>query len=326
FVYKGTTVESGLAIITVTSIGNETKLGKIGKSLENIQEEKTPLEIQINDFVKKMVIAGVAAFLFVWGINYFNSYDILDSLLKALTLAMSILPEEIPMAFTAFMAIGAWRLMKMQIVVKQMKTVETLGSATVICTDKTGTITENRMSLAKIFTLGTQKISSPDQILTAEEKDLIRFAMWASEPIPFDPMETALHDAYQNLNPEDERPRFRMVHEYPLGGKPPMMTHVFKNSSGEKIIAAKGAPEAIMNVCNLSDKEKHIVENDIEIINKECYRVLGVGKSNFSGENYPKAQQELPFTFIGIVAFYDPPKENFSKVLEDFYQAGISVK
>ncbi|UFK97237.1 cation-translocating P-type ATPase [Kaistella faecalis] len=326
FAYKGTTVESGLAIITVISIGNETKLGKIGKSLENIQEEKTPLEIQINDFVKKMVIAGVAAFLFVWGINYFNSYDILDSLLKALTLAMSILPEEIPMAFTAFMAIGAWRLMKMQIVVKQMKTVETLGSATVICTDKTGTITENRMSLAKIFTLGTQKISSPDQILTAEEKDLIRFAMWASEPIPFDPMETALHDAYQNLNPEDERPRFRMVHEYPLGGKPPMMTHVFKNSSGEKIIAAKGAPEAIMNACNLSDKEKHIVENAIEIITKEGYRVLGVGKSNFSGENYPKTQQELPFTFMGIVAFYDPPKENFSKVLEDFYQAGISVK
>ncbi|WP_332018948.1 HAD-IC family P-type ATPase, partial [Kaistella sp.] len=255
FVYKGTTVESGLAIITVTSIGNETKLGKIGKSLENIKEEKTPLEIQINDFVKKMVIAGVAAFLLVWGINYFNSHDVLDSLLKALTLAMSILPEEIPMAFTAFMAIGAWRLMKMQIVVKQMKTVETLGSATVICTDKTGTITENRMSLAKIFAHGTQQISEPGQTLTAEEKELITFAMWASEPIPFDPMETALHEAYRNLGAEDERPHFKMVHEYPLGGKPPMMTHIFSNGAGEKKIAAKGAPEAIINVCNLSDEK-----------------------------------------------------------------------
>jgi len=145
-IFLGTTVASGLAIAKVTHIGNQTKLGKIGKSLEDIQEEKTPLELQINDFVKKMVIAGAVVFLVVWGINYLNTYDLLDSLLKALTLAMSILPEEIPVAFTTFMALGAWRLMKMGIVVKQMKTVETLGSATVICVDKTGTITENKFS------------------------------------------------------------------------------------------------------------------------------------------------------------------------------------
>ena len=140
------------------AIGNETKLGKIGKSLEGIQEEKTPLELQITNFVKKMVIAGVIVFLIVWAINYWHSHDLLDSLLKALTLAMSILPEEIPVAFTTFMALGAWRLMKMGIVVKQMKTVETLGSATVICTDKTGTITENKMSLAKLYVLYSNNI------------------------------------------------------------------------------------------------------------------------------------------------------------------------
>ena len=140
-----------MAIATITHIGNNTKLGKIGESLDNIGEEKTPLELQINSFVIKLVIIGVVFFVIVWAINYFNSHNLLDSLLKALTLAMSILPEEIPMAFTAFMAIGAWRLMKMGILVKQMKTVETLGSATVICIDKTGTITENKMSLAKLF-------------------------------------------------------------------------------------------------------------------------------------------------------------------------------
>ena len=122
-IFKGTTVASGIAIVTITSIGNETKLGKIGVSLESIKEEKTPLELQINNFVKKLVIAGIIVFIIVWGINYFRSYNVLDSLLKALTLAMSILPEEIPMAFTSFMAIGAWRLMKMGIIVKQMKTV-----------------------------------------------------------------------------------------------------------------------------------------------------------------------------------------------------------
>ena len=124
FIFKGTTVASGLAIATVTHIGNETHLGKIGKSLETISEEKTPLEKQIYDFVKKMVIVGAVVFSIVWGINYFHSYNLLDSLLKALTLAMSILPEEIPVAFTTFMAMGALRLMKLGIVVKQMKTVD----------------------------------------------------------------------------------------------------------------------------------------------------------------------------------------------------------
>ena len=141
-IYCGTTVTSGLAIARVTAIGTKTKLGAIGKSLESIKEEKTPLELQIGTFVKKMVVVGAIVFVIVWGINYFKTYLIFDSLLKALTLAMSILPEEIPVAFTTFMALGAWRLMKMGIVVKQMKTVETLGSATVICSDKTGTITE----------------------------------------------------------------------------------------------------------------------------------------------------------------------------------------
>jgi Ca2+-transporting ATPase len=324
-IFKGTTVASGLAIVTITNIGNETKLGKIGKSLESIKEEKTPLELQIGSFVKKLVIAGTFVFLVVWAINYFNSYDLLDSLLKALTLAMSILPEEVPMAFSAFMAIGAWRLMKMGIVVKQMKTVETLGSATVICTDKTGTITENKMSLAKLFVLSTQNISSTDGELTEEEKQLITIAMWASEPIPFDPMEVALHDAYANLK-DDERPNFKMVHEYPLDGKPPMMTHLFENESGKRIIAAKGAPEALMKVCHLSTAEKQQIEKAIKAITSEGYRVLGVGESDFKGNDYPNTQQEIPFIFKGIVAFYDPPKKNINKVLEDFYKAGIAVK
>ena len=128
-----------------------------------------------------MSIWGGVAFLLVWGINYFKSYDVLDSLLKALTLAMSILPEEIPVAFTTFMALGAWRLMKKGIVVKQMKTVESLGSATVICVDKTGTITENKMSLVKLFTMATGQISPADGDFNDAEKELITLGMWASE-------------------------------------------------------------------------------------------------------------------------------------------------
>ncbi|MDF4204341.1 cation-translocating P-type ATPase [Maribacter sp. SA7] len=326
FIFTGSTVASGLAIAEITAIGNLTRLGKIGKSLEDITEEKTPLELKIFNFVKLMSIWGGIIFLLVWGINYLRSGIVLDSLLKALTLAMSILPEEIPVAFTTFMALGAWRLMTMGIVVKQMKTVETLGSATVICTDKTGTITQNKMALAKLFTLKTGTIVNTKDILGTDEKDLVTTSMWASEPIPFDPMEIAIHNAYARLTENDERPNYKMVHEYPLGGKPPMMTHVFQNAGGNQIIAAKGAPEAIIAVSNLTSPEIDIIQTTLTSLGKDGYRMLAVGLAIFEGENYPKEQQDFKFDFKGIIAFYDPPKENIKQVLQDFDNAGIAVK
>lgn len=326
FVYGGTQVASGLAIARITAIGNETKLGKIGKSLESIQEEKTPLEKQIANFVKKMVLAGAVIFGIVWFINYAHSKDVLDSLLKALTLAMSILPEEIPVAFTTFMALGAWRLMQMGIIVKQMKTVETLGSATVICTDKTGTITQNKMSLAGLYCLNESSSYLNEKEIGIEGKNLVRIAMWASEPIPFDPMEIALHQRYQELFALDERLEYRIIHEYPLEGKPPMMTHVFENKNGERIIAAKGAAEAIMAVSKISAAEKARLEKAILNFTKEGYRVLAVAQSDFSGADFPERQQALPFHIIGLVAFYDPPKQNIPDTLAHFYKAGIKVK
>ena len=325
-IFQGTSVASGLAIATVTAIGGETKLGKIGQSLQNIKEEKTPLEVQIGNFVKKMAVAGLIIFLIVWAINYFKSYNLFDSLLKALTLAMSILPEEIPIAFTTFMALGAWRMMKKGIIVKQMKTVETLGSATVICIDKTGTITENIMSLAKIFTLTSQKITDLESDLDDDEKELISLSMWASESIPFDPMEIALHETYSNLIKKDERPQYKMVHEYPLSGKPPMMTHVFENKSGNRIIAAKGGSEAIMAISKLSVTDKKEILAAIKSLSTEGYRILAVGHAVFKGKNYPKTQQEFTFKFKGLLAFYDPPKKNINLVLKNFYKAGIAVK
>ncbi len=326
-VYSGTFVTSGLAIVKITNIGNDTKLGKIGKSLESISEEKTPLETQISAFVKKMVFAGAIIFLIVWIINYYQSRNILDSLLKALTLAMSILPEEIPVAFTTFMALGAWRLMKLGIVVKQLKTVETLGSATVICTDKTGTITENKMSLAEIYVSSSGKIKKlKDGNFSKDEENLIKLSMWASEPIPFDPMELALHQAYSNLESTDKRPEYKLFHEYPLSGKPPMMTHIFQNEHGNRIIASKGAPEAFLKISDISDLQKAEYEKVIEKLAKEGYRVLAVAESNFESNNFPETQQDFKFDFVGLLAFYDPPKENIPQVIESFYKAGISVK
>jgi Ca2+-transporting ATPase len=324
-VFQGTTVTSGLAISEVTAIGDKTELGKIGLSLAAIKEEDTPLQKQIRNFVKKMAFAGIIIFMVVWAINFFNSHQIVNSLLKALTLAMSILPEEIPVAFTTFMALGAWRLMKLGIIVKQTKTVETLGSATVICTDKTGTITENRMSLASVFDLSTNTISLPENF-HQKENEIVAVAMWASEPIPFDPMEIALHNAYEQSGIKDERPRYRMIHEYPLGGIPPMMTHIFEDASGNRIIAAKGAPEAIMNVSELSGEEKSIVTNALKTLTEKGFRVLGVASANFDGNHFPLHQQDFHFNLHGLVAFYDPPKKNIGEVFQSFYDAGIAVK
>ncbi|MBK5279881.1 MAG: cation-translocating P-type ATPase [Bacteroidia bacterium] len=326
-VFQGTLAVSGQAIFEVTAIGDKTELGKIGQSIQNVKEEKTPLQIQIGGFVKKMALVGAVVFLLVWGINYFSSKDFLDSLLKGLTLAMSILPEEIPVAFSTFMALGAWRLMKKGIVVKQTKTVESLGAATVICTDKTGTITENRMTLAHLVVSGGSEFLSPvDWRKNAAANEVIKFAMFGSETAPFDPMEQALHEAYAESVSKDERLEFKMIHEYPLDGKPPMMTHVFEGKESNRIIAAKGAPEAILSVSNLDEASRKQILSAVETLARKGFRILGVAKSNFTGKNFPEKQQQLPFVFVGLVAFYDPPKANIKEVFQHFYDAGISVK
>lgn len=325
-VYQGTIVTSGLAICRVTAIGNKTELGKIGKSLETIIEEKTPLQIQINSFVKYMSLLGLIVFGIVWAINFLNSWSILDSLLKALTLAMSIIPEEIPVAFTTFMALGAWRLIKTGIIAKQIRTVETLGSTTVICLDKTGTITENKMSLAEWYIFETNSVSNPEKEQSSESAELICMAMWASEPIPFDNMEIALHEAYSKLNIIDQRPNFELIHEYPLDGKPPMMTHIFENKNNKRIISAKGAPEALIACSDLSETEIQQILAVLDTMTAKGYRVLAVGTTNFEGNNYPKKQQDFTFHFKGLVAFYDPPKENIKMIFDQFYKAGIQIK
>ncbi len=325
-VFQGTTVASGLAIVTVTAIGKQTKLGQISESLAEIKQERTPLETQINSFIKKMVFAGTAIFLSDWGINYYNSPNILESLLKALTLAMSILPEEIPVAFTTFMALGAYKMMQSGIIVKQMKTVETLGSATVICTDKTGTLTENKMALEKTFLLSSNTISEVSSESVPQEKEMIKLAMWASEPVPFDPMEVALHKYYTENTTEDERPKYKLIHEYPLTGSPPMMTHVFENESGHRIIAAKGAPEALISVAEMTELEKKQVLEAFNLLASQGFRILGIAEAMFPNVALPDEQWDFKFKLLGLIAFYDPPKANISKVLNGFYKAGIAVK
>lgn len=325
-VYSGTITVSGLAVFQVERIGKETKVGKIGESILNIKEEASPLQIQIRNFVKGMAIIGCIIFLAVCIFSFIKTGDFFTSLLSGLTLAMSVLPEEIPVAFTTFMALGAWKLMRDGIIIKRSSIVETLGSVTVICTDKTGTITENSMQLKHLYDYHADKIYEQEGFGAKELDELIDYAMWSSEPVPFDPMEITLHKIYEQTQDSDSRKEYQLFHEYPLEGKPPMMTHLFENEHKERIIAAKGAPEAILNVSNLSEEEKNKIRNIVKEFGAQGYRVLGVAKSHFEGNNFPVKQQDFTFEFLGLTVFYDPPKKGIKKVFQHIYDAGIKVK
>jgi len=325
-VFSGTLASSGLAVYKVEKTGTSTRVGQIGKSIAEIKEEPTPLQKQIEAFVKGMALIGIVVFLGVWAFQYIESKNLLASLLKGLTLAMSILPEEIPVAFTTFMALGSRRLMKEGIIVKKTRTVETLGSATVICADKTGTITENKMTLQSVYAFNNHQLYTGEKEYDKEALAVIETAMWASEPVPFDPMEKTLHQIYEKHTSGDQRENFSMVHEYPLEGVPPMMTHIFENKSGVRIIAAKGAPEAILKLCHLTDVQLQEVQAIIDQLALQGYRILGVATASHPGNDFPAAQQSFSFALTGLVVFYDPPKPGIENVFRKFYEAGIEVK
>ena len=325
-VYSGTVTVSGLAVFKVQKIGKETRVGKIGESILTIKEQISPLQIQIRKFVKWMAVIGIIIFLMVCIFSYIKTGDLVTSLLSGLTLAMSVLPEEIPVAFTTFMALGAWKLMREGIIIKRSSIVETLGSTTVICTDKTGTITENSMQLKHLYNFKSNRTYEEKEFKADELTELINYAMWSSEPVPFDPMEITLHKIYEETQKNEVRKEYKMFHEYPLEGKPPMMTHLFENLNKDRIIAAKGAPEAILNVSRLSDAEKEKIRNVIKTFGQQGYRVLAVAKSHFEGNNFPEKQQDFEFEFLGLTVFYDPPKKGIHEVFQNIYDAGIKVK
>ncbi|MEC3879377.1 cation-translocating P-type ATPase [Parapedobacter sp. 10938] len=325
-VYSGTLTVSGLAVFKVTEIGKETRVGKIGESLLTIKAQPSPLQIQITRFVKTMAIIGIIIFLMVCLFRYYQTGDFIASLLNGLTLAMSVLPEEIPVAFTTFMALGAWRLMQQGIIIKRSSIVETLGSTTVICTDKTGTITENSMQLISLYDFQADKTYDNQSFNDPNLSTLISYAMWSSEPAPFDPMEKTLHSVYEQTQLNDLRGSYHMFHEYPLEGKPPMMTHLFGDASGDRIIAAKGAPEAILNVSRLSAGQKERVRDRIKGFAQQGYRILAVATSRFEGDNFPEKQKDFPFELLGLTVFYDPPKKGIKDVFQRIYDAGITVK
>ncbi len=325
-ILHGTMVEGGAAIATITAVGKSTFLNGLGKTMSEVEVVKTPLQISLNTFVKQMVGFGLVAFCLVWGIQFYLSGSWTFGLLKGLTLAMSVIPEEIPVAFSTFMALGAYKLFKQQVLIKSPYAVEALGSATVLCADKTGTLTENRMELTAVFDAKSKKLLwKKDNFLQAAE--LIKTSMWASEPEPFDGMEKAIHEAYSKLQATEERLDFSLIHEYPLEGSPPIMTHIFKHKTNTTPhIAAKGGLETLLPLCNMSEAETVQIHQEANKLQDEGYRIIGVGKSLQEYTEWPSEQTAFQFEFVGFLVFFDPPKAHIKSTISTLKGAGITVK
>jgi len=323
--YQGTTINSGKCIAQVTAIGNNTVLGKLGKTVGTYQPSKTLLQLQINKFVRSLAIFGLIGFLIIFFVNYLHHREWVTSLLFALTLAMSAVPEEIPVAFSSFMALGAYKMSKLGIISRQPQIIENLGAVSIICLDKTGTITENKMQVKTIYDYTSDTQIDLYNNTKLQNENVLRYGVLASEQNPFDAMEKAIWEAYQYHTPGNWHQQLKMIFEYPLQGKPPMMTHVYELDN-IKIVAAKGAPERIIRVCGLAGNEKLKITQHITSLASNGYRVIGVDSAVHTESQLPVSQDEFNWQFEGLLALYDPPKKNIHDVLEQFYDARISVK
>jgi P-type Ca2+ transporter type 2C len=323
--YQGCLVNRGKCIARVTATGNNTVLGKIGKSIAGYGQPKTLLQVQVNKFVKKLALFGLVAFLVIFLVNYFHYGAFATSLLFALTLAMSVVPEEIPVAFSSFMALGAYKMSKFGIISRQPQVIENLGAVTVLCLDKTGTITENKMQVRSVYDHATGTITDLYSYTGIPGKNVLLYGVLASESNPFDTMEKAIWEAWRLYAGNEAPVKTKMIHEYPLEGQPPMMTHVYE-AEGMRIAAAKGAAERVLRVFRLDDTAKLKVTRHTRDLAAKGYRVLGVASAVHRNQDLPVGQDEFDWQFEGLLALWDPPKKNIPGVLKKIYAAQIEVK
>lgn len=322
--YQGTTVNTGKCIAQVTAIANNTVLGKLGKAIDLYTPPKTLLQVQINKFVGRFALFGLLGFLVIFLANYFHTYQWAASLLFALTLAMSAIPEEIPVAFSSFMALGAYKMSRLGIISRQSQIVENLGAVSVICLDKTGTITENKMEVKTVYDYKTDLLVELNTALPVSLETILQYAVLASEVSPFDAMEKAIQEAYFLYAKDKWEQRPPMVFEYPLTGRPPMMTHIYDHEN-IKIAAAKGAAERIIQVCGLSENDMRKITGHVKSLAAKGYRVIGVASAVVQSP-LPKFQDDFHWQFEGLLALYDPPKKQVYDALQKIYAAKIEVK
>jgi P-type Ca2+ transporter type 2C len=331
FIYSGSLIVQGQGVARVLSTGINTEIGKIGKALQVIEEEKTLLQRETGRIVKTVFIFAAILCLIVVCVYGITKGDWLNGILSGITLAMALLPEEFPVVLTIFLALGAWRISKKQVLTRRIAAVETLGAATVLCVDKTGTLTQNCMSIKKIFSKNEFYDIKNDAIATNLPEtfhDLIEYGILASKKDPFDPMEKALHVLGKKTlhSTEHLHDDWNILEEYPLSRELLSLSHVYKHpGTGDYHVSAKGAPEAIFDLCHLDSQTKNDLADKVNVIAKEGLRVLGVAKAKYDKNELPKNQHDFEFEFIGLIGLADPIRESVPQAIIECYNAGIRV-
>jgi len=334
-VYSGTMVVQGQGIAKVYATGFQTELGKIGKSLNVINNHETSLQRETARLVKLIAIMGfiICTFLvIVYGITRYVPAEPLkswiDGVLAGITLAMAIVPEEFPVVLTIFLALGAWRISKKNVLTRKSSAIESLGAATVLCVDKTGTLTINQMKVGCLYSKGKIYYLDDNKKLPEEFHHIVEYSILASQKSPFDPMEKAIHKLgeIELKNTEHIHEDWEMLQEYSLSRELMAMSIVWKNPQGNKIlIASKGAPEAILDLCHTAEEEKNYILKGVEQLASEGFRILGVARAYFNSENLPDIQHDFDFEFIGLIGLSDPIRDEVPEAVKECYRAKIRL-
>jgi Ca2+-transporting ATPase len=333
FVFSGSLVVRGTGIGEVTAIGTLSEIGKIGQSLSTLETEPPRLQAQIRRLVRLFAIVGGAVSVLAVLLYGIFRGGWLDALLAGIALGMSMLPEEFPVVLTVFMAMGAWRISRARVLTRRAAAIETLGSATVLCTDKTGTLTENRMSIAELRLKngGVFRVREASGTKMPEDfHDLAEFGLLASARDPFDAMEKAFHDLGREHLAGTEHlygPGWKLLHAYGLRPGLLAMSHVWEADDGrqELVVAAKGAPEAIADLCHLNAIDLAALTRSVNDMAAEGLRVLGVARSSFAGTAWPDSQHDFTFEFLGLVGLADPLRPSVPAGVAECRSAGIKV-
>ncbi|MFZ4084080.1 MAG: cation-translocating P-type ATPase [Vampirovibrionia bacterium] len=328
-VYNGTLITQGMAYTKIIAIGKNTELGKIGSALKSITKNDSRFQLEVAKLVNRMlIIAGVLCLVIIGCFALRN--DLLKGLLTSITFAIAMLPEEIPAVLTIFMALGAFRISQKNVLTRKMSAIETLGSITVLCSDKTGTITENKMKLSEVFHQG-ESYKITEEPLPEKFHHLIEFAILASKENSFDPMEKALMKMISTnlVDSEHLHQDWKLIQEYPLSKDLSAMSRAWeKAGEAEKSkfsFYSKGSPEAIFDLCHLNtDEIKELTAAEANLASRGL-RVLGVAKSKSTLEYTPGEQHDIDFEFCGLLGFSDPIRPGVKEAVADCYSAGIKV-